>query len=62
MAEEHEPLVLGYSHLKGMPHGDEALTLLKRIASMTKPVMRHHGWKLPVFAEFYPAQPNLLGK
>ncbi|SPO07693.1 related to WSS1 Protein involved in sister chromatid separation and segregation [Cephalotrichum gorgonifer] len=58
---EREPLVLSYSHLKGLPRSDEALLRLKKIASMTKPVMRNRGWKLPILAEFFPAQPNLLG-
>lgn len=62
MATEHEPLVLGYSHLRGFPRNDEALLRLKKIASMAKPLMRNHGWKLPVLAEFFPTQPDLLGR
>lgn len=62
MMAEHEPLVRSYSHLKGLPRSDEALLRLKKIASMAKPVMRNHGWKLPVLAEFFPAQPDLLGR
>lgn len=62
MTLEHEPLVLGYSHLKAFPRDDEALLRLKKIASMTKPLMRNRGWKLPVLAEFFPAQPDLLGR
>ncbi|MBE3046483.1 hypothetical protein IMZ48_28930 [Candidatus Bathyarchaeota archaeon] len=61
MATEHEPLVFNYSHLKEYPRSDEALVRLKKIASMTKPLMRNHKWKLPVLAEFFPGEQNLLG-
>jgi hypothetical protein len=53
--------VLSYEHLKGHPRSNEALTLLQRIASLVKPIMRKHGWRLPVLAEFFPESPNLLG-
>ena len=61
MATKRDPLVLRYSTLKGFPRNDEALQRLKKIVSMTKPIMRDRGWKLPVLAEFFPAQPELLG-
>jgi len=54
--------VLSYEHLKGHPRFNEALTLLQRIASLVKPIMRRHGWRLPVLAEFFPESPNLLGE
>jgi len=53
--------VLSYEHLKGLPRSDEALTFLQRVASRVKPIMRKHGWRLPVLAEFFPDSPNLLG-
>ena len=53
--------VLSYEHLKGLPRSDEALTLLRRIASLVKPIMRKNGWRLPVLAEFFPESANLLG-
>jgi len=53
--------VLSYEHLKGHPRSDEALTFLQRVASRVKPIMRKHGWRLPVLAEFFPDSPNLLG-
>lgn len=53
--------VLSYEHLKGLPKPDQALTLLQRIASRVKPIMRKHGWRLPVLAEFLPDDPGLLG-
>ncbi|TFY65780.1 hypothetical protein EVG20_g5306 [Dentipellis fragilis] len=56
-----ETFVLSFTHLKGRPKADQALPLLQRIASLVKPIMRKHGWKLPVLAEFFPESPNLLG-
>jgi hypothetical protein len=53
--------VLSYEHLKGLPKPDQALTLLQRIASRVKPIMRKHGWRLPVLAEFLPDNPGLMG-
>lgn len=61
MTTEHEQLVFAYCHLKGFPRNDEALLRLKKIASMAKPLMRNHRWKLPVLAEFFPSQHELLG-
>ncbi|KAI9451391.1 WLM-domain-containing protein [Russula earlei] len=53
--------VLSYEHLKGRPRSNEALTLLQKVASLVKPIMRKHGWILPVLAEFFPDDPSLLG-
>lgn len=53
--------VLSYEHLKGHPRSDEALSLLQKVASLVKPIMRSHGWRLPVLAEFFPDSPNLVG-
>ncbi|KAG6830343.1 hypothetical protein H0H92_001136 [Tricholoma furcatifolium] len=50
-----------YTHLKDKPKADRALPMLQKIASLVKPIMRKHGWKLPVLAEFFPDNPNLLG-
>ncbi|KAH8899316.1 WLM-domain-containing protein, partial [Thozetella sp. PMI_491] len=35
--------------------------MLKKIASLVKPIMRARGWKVGELAEFYPDQQNLLG-
>ncbi|KAI0260238.1 WLM domain-containing protein [Gloeopeniophorella convolvens] len=53
--------VLSYEHLKGLPRADQALPFLQKIASRVKPIMRKHGWKLPVLAEFFPDDPHLVG-
>ncbi|KAF9817989.1 hypothetical protein IEO21_03064 [Rhodonia placenta] len=52
--------VKSFTHLKDRPKADRALPLLQRIASLVKPIMRKHGWVLPVLAEFFPESPNLL--
>ncbi|TFB02515.1 DNA-dependent metalloprotease WSS1 [Trichoderma ghanense] len=58
---EHDPLVLSYSHLAQFRRADEALTILKKVASLVKPIMRNRGWKVRELAEFYPNETNLLG-
>ncbi|THH20610.1 hypothetical protein EW146_g814 [Bondarzewia mesenterica] len=56
-----EVFVQSFEHLKGRPKDERALPLLQKIASLVKPIMRKHSWKLPVLAEFFPESPNLLG-
>ncbi|KAM0459842.1 hypothetical protein ACHAPV_000092 [Trichoderma viride] len=58
---EHDPLVLSYRHLAQFRRADDALTTLKKVASLVKPIMRSRGWKVGELAEFYPSQQNLLG-
>ncbi|KAI0389550.1 WLM-domain-containing protein [Xylariaceae sp. FL0594] len=58
---EVDPLVLSYSHLANYPRAAEALHMLKKIASLVKPLMRARGWKVGELVEFYPDQKNLLG-
>jgi hypothetical protein len=58
---EHDPLVLSYSHLAQFRRADEALTILKKVASLVKPIMRSRGWTVRELVEFYPTQQNLLG-
>lgn len=58
---EIDPLVLSYSHLPHLPQPSSALHLLKKIASLVKPLMRARGWRVRELGEFYPEQQNLLG-
>lgn len=58
---EHDPRVLAYSHLGDFPRAADALLLLRRVASLVKPLMRARRWTVGELAEFYPDQPNLLG-
>ena len=53
--------VHSYEHLKGRPRSDQALTLLQKVASRVKPIMRKHSWRLPVLAEFFPDSAGLIG-
>jgi hypothetical protein len=59
--KEHEPLFNTYEHLSGLPRGDAALTLLRKMASTVKPIMRKRGWRVQILAEFLPPEGNLLG-
>ncbi|KAH0444338.1 WLM domain-containing protein [Colletotrichum camelliae] len=58
---EHDALILSYSHLVDFPRANDALQILKKVASLVKPIMRARGWKVRELAEFYPDQANLLG-
>ncbi|KAH9826277.1 zinc finger protein domain [Teratosphaeria destructans] len=58
---EPEALFHSYEHLQGLPRPDTALTMLRKVASMVKPIMRKRAWKVQILAEFLPAEPNLLG-
>lgn len=63
------PLVQGSSSeyiktitaLKRRDKSDEALSLLQKIASMVKPIMKQHGLRVTTLCEFFPKSPNLLG-
>jgi cupin superfamily acireductone dioxygenase involved in methionine salvage len=50
-----------YEHLKHLPREGEALHMLRKAASMVKPMMRKRGWKVRTLAEFLPDEPQLLG-
>jgi DNA-dependent metalloprotease WSS1 len=50
-----------FTHIREYPRQDEALHILKRIASLVKPIMRARGWRVKEFSEMYPDQANLLG-
>ncbi|CAI6271956.1 unnamed protein product [Periconia digitata] len=50
-----------YEHLKHLPKDGDALHMLRKVASMVKPMMRKRGWKVATLAEFLPDEPQLLG-
>ncbi|KAK7063810.1 WLM domain-containing protein [Favolaschia claudopus] len=56
-----DTFIKSFTVLKGRPKEERALPMLQRIASLVKPIMRKHGWVLPVLSEFFPAQDNLIG-
>lgn len=62
MAWEFEPLISQYSHLKDKRRQDEALRTLQKVASLVKPIMRAHNWRVGTLAEFFPPESNLLGE
>ncbi|KAJ3473158.1 hypothetical protein NLG97_g10482 [Lecanicillium saksenae] len=59
---DQDQQVRSYRHLAQMPRADDALRMLKRIASAVQPIMRNHNWRVGELAEFYPNDANLLGK
>jgi DNA-dependent metalloprotease WSS1 len=54
-------LVLSYVYLKDRPRALEALNLLRRVASLVKPIMQKRSWSLPELAEFFPENNDLVG-
>lgn len=42
--------VNSFQVLHGRQHADKALPLLQKIASLVKPIMRSHGWRLPLLS------------
>ncbi|AEO66079.1 uncharacterized protein THITE_2113901 [Thermothielavioides terrestris NRRL 8126] len=59
---ELNPLIHSYTHLSHFPREQEALHLLKRLASLVKPLMRARNWTVGTLAEMYPEDdPGLLG-
>ncbi|KAL2255761.1 hypothetical protein VTK26DRAFT_2750 [Humicola hyalothermophila] len=61
MSREINPLIYSYSHLKHLPKQEEALRLLKMIASIVKPLMRARGWKVYLLSELWNDEKGLLG-
>jgi len=59
--KETEALFNSYEHLHGLPRGEAALTMLRKVASLVKPIMRKRGWRVQILAEFLPPEQNLLG-
>jgi hypothetical protein len=51
-----------YQALKKKPRSEEALQLLKRLASQVKPILIKHNWTIKNLCEFFPTNPNLLGE
>ncbi|KAI8854292.1 WLM domain-containing protein [Chytridium lagenaria] len=45
----------------GKVNDHEALSILKRVASLVKPIMKKRNWTIPLLREFFPQNPNLLG-
>ncbi|KAJ5648591.1 hypothetical protein N7490_004963 [Penicillium lividum] len=58
---ELDPLISEYRHEKSRPREAEALFMLRKVASIVKPIMRQRSWRVGALCEFYPRQGNLLG-
>lgn len=58
---EIDPLVFEYQHDRHRSREAEALLVLRKVASLVKPIMRQRNWKVGTLSEFYPQQRNLLG-
>ncbi|KAI9015676.1 WLM domain-containing protein [Phycomyces nitens] len=43
------------------PKEDQALDILKRVASQVEPILTNRAWKVTHLQEFFPSNPNLLG-
>ncbi|CCX06849.1 WLM domain-containing protein [Pyronema domesticum] len=49
------------TYLHALPRPQHALFLLRRVASIVKPIMVAHGYKIITFAEMFPKEAGLLG-
>lgn len=58
---ELDALVGEYQHDRHRRRESEALLILRKIASIVKPIMRRRAWRVGTLCEFYPPQRNLLG-
>jgi len=58
---ELDPLVNQFQHESQRRRTSEALSMLQKIASIVKPIMRQRNWRVGILAEFYPHETNLLG-
>lgn len=58
---EIDALVSEYQHEKHRPRESEALLILRKVASLVKPIMRRRDWRVGTLCEFYPHERNLLG-
>lgn len=53
--------VKAYVVLKKKPGSDQALNILKRLASQVKPILNNRNWTIKNLCEFFPTNENLLG-
>jgi hypothetical protein len=49
------------TYLHALPRPQHALFLMRRVASIVKPIMVAHGYKIITFAEMFPKEAGLLG-
>ena len=46
MTYEHDALITTFTHEAHRPRADSALTMLRKVASLVKPIMRQRGWRV----------------
>ncbi|KAF3223470.1 hypothetical protein TWF106_004862 [Orbilia oligospora] len=57
-----DALIGTFFHLANYPNASFAIQTLQRVASLVKPIMRRHSFRIAKLAEFYPEmETNLLG-
>lgn len=57
-----DPLIYDIQVERGLHRPDVAMNALQRAASLVKPIMRAHNFKVGLLAEFLPKERSLLGK
>lgn len=57
-----DTFVNSFTHLEDRYNAAQALHMLKRIASLVKPIMKKRAWVLPLLSEFFPNNSKLLGE
>lgn len=57
-----DPLIYDIQVERGLHRPDVAMNTLQRAASLVKPLMRAHNFKVGLLAEFLPTERSLLGK
>ncbi|KAK8203815.1 zinc ion binding protein [Phyllosticta capitalensis] len=58
---EFDTLFGNFVHLQHLPRANEAQNMLKKLASVVKPIMRKRNWRVGQLGEFLPEAANLLG-
>lgn len=56
-----DPLIYNFQVVQGLHRSEIAMQTLQRVASVVKPIMRAHNFKIGTLAEFYPKEKGLLG-
>ncbi|KAF2459706.1 WLM domain-containing protein [Lineolata rhizophorae] len=58
---ELDPHFGAYEHLPNLKNPDNALQVLRKVASIVKPIMRKRLWRVGILCEFLPQDPSLQG-
>ncbi|EXJ74204.1 uncharacterized protein A1O5_02498 [Cladophialophora psammophila CBS 110553] len=58
---ELDPLIDQFEHISVKSRANEALHILRKTASIVKPIMRVRNWRVGILCEFFPDDHGLLG-